>query len=924
MNMIIFRRKITNAAPDHRPRLKVWRLLVLIGLCGNSALASCYSPPPGLVNYWPADGSGADLVGTNNATLLNGATFAAGNIGSAFSFDGVNDRIQINGTPIPVPWTAEFWVYRRTSLTNSAVLIGDSATALKLEQYDNNKKVGFTQWGVADYTFNYTAPVSNWVHLVFVGSTTNTRLYVNGSLQDTITTNIALPRGQMGIDISNRFDKPLRGLLDEISLYNRALSAAEIATNFNAGALSKCIAPEIAVPPQPQSVFPGNTASFSVTATGLAPLKYQWRTNGIPIALATNSSYTTPAVQAANNGVGYTVVVTNTAGSVTSTIATLTVCSPTFPDNFDCRLTLSGSSTSVVAAIGAATYEPNEPLHFVRSSSNSIWYTWTAPFSGGLVFQTQGTEYYYRPIVAIYTGASLSNLVKLVANSMVENNAGSESIARAVLTVEAEQAYQIAVDRSAEFGGDGSFTSTLTLTPPPVNDAFSGATPISGIFYSETGTFVGAGRESGEPSHGNAALGQTLWWKWTAPTNGPNPISTRLMTDAVNFPPAVGVYTGSVVSALSSVSATRRTNGMTSDVVFDAIPGQTYYFALAGRQSESNSVSPLIGSFHFRLNTRVLALSITNLVTITNGSDSTVAFQANARVQNLGTNASGPLRLSLFAASGFSTRLVLTEPIDVSVTSLGITNITNSLAAGQSLVVPIAGTVPASSSAGATGIGHAAFADLQEQPVTNHWFTVDQTLVTFGEWPGVGNIIGPGGGVIRFDPGYTASPFSPISAMAILGTNTLTEGRSVNYTGRVTFANTTVQTFTDTTTWSASRFTISTNGVFTAGNVTSNSIVALTVSYIFGGITFITSTNVTVLNLPAPTITNLFLLNNAGLVFTLNGVPGRSNVIEATTNFAAPVIWLPLATNAPASGSIAFTNFSRTNFPVRFFRAREQ
>jgi hypothetical protein len=100
--------------------------------------------------------------------------------------------------------------------------------------------------------------------------------------------------------------------------------------------------------------------------------------------------------------------------------------------------------------------------------------------------------------------------------------------------------------------------------------------------------------------------------------------------------------------------------------------------------------------------------------------------------------------------------------------------------------------------------------------------------------------------------------------------------------------------------------------------------VLLTVPYYFSGITFITSSNITVLNLPAPTITNLSLLGTDGIVFALNGVPGRSNVIEAATNFAAPVVWVPLVTNAPANGVFNFTNFSRTNIPVRFYRAREQ
>ncbi len=69
----------------------------------------------------------------------------------------------------------------------------------------------------------------------------------------------------------------------------------------------------------------GQTATFSVTATGTAPLSYQWQKNGTAISGATSSSYTTPAETTSDNGALFTVVVTNSVGSVTSNAATLTV-----------------------------------------------------------------------------------------------------------------------------------------------------------------------------------------------------------------------------------------------------------------------------------------------------------------------------------------------------------------------------------------------------------------------------------------------------------------------------------------------------------------------------------------------------------------------------------------------------------------------
>jgi len=85
------------------------------------------------------------------------------------------------------------------------------------------------------------------------------------------------------------------------------------------------VAPSITTQPASQTVTPGQSASFSVAATGTAPLSYQWRKNGTAISGATSSSYTTPATTSADNGAQFTVVATTTAGSVTSNAATLTV-----------------------------------------------------------------------------------------------------------------------------------------------------------------------------------------------------------------------------------------------------------------------------------------------------------------------------------------------------------------------------------------------------------------------------------------------------------------------------------------------------------------------------------------------------------------------------------------------------------------------
>jgi len=88
-------------------------------------------------------------------------------------------------------------------------------------------------------------------------------------------------------------------------------------------------APTISTQPANLSVNAGQTATFTVVAAGAAPLSYQWQLNGAAIAGATAASYTTPVTTTADSGGQFRVVVTNTLGSITSNIATLTITTGT-------------------------------------------------------------------------------------------------------------------------------------------------------------------------------------------------------------------------------------------------------------------------------------------------------------------------------------------------------------------------------------------------------------------------------------------------------------------------------------------------------------------------------------------------------------------------------------------------------------------
>lgn len=104
-----------------------------------------------------------------------------------------------------------------------------------------------------------------------------------------------------------------------------AVAGCSSSSYSGSGGGSAPIVPSIMTQPASTAVSLGQTATFAVSATGTSPLSYQWRKNMATVSGATSASYTTPATVGGDNGALFDVVVSNSAGSITSTAATLTV-----------------------------------------------------------------------------------------------------------------------------------------------------------------------------------------------------------------------------------------------------------------------------------------------------------------------------------------------------------------------------------------------------------------------------------------------------------------------------------------------------------------------------------------------------------------------------------------------------------------------
>jgi len=184
--------------------------------------------------------------------------------------------------------------------------------------------------------------------------------------------------------------------------------------NFTANGAT--VAPTITTPPANQAVTAGQTASFAVVAGGTAPLTYQWQKNGANLAGATAANYTTPATATSDSGSTFAVVVTNTAGTVTSAAATLTV-------------------TAAAAAPTITTQPANQTVTAGQTATFAVVAAGTAPLS--YQWQKNGAN------ITGATSASYTTPATTTADSgstfrvVVTNTAGTVTSAAATLTVTA-------------------------------------------------------------------------------------------------------------------------------------------------------------------------------------------------------------------------------------------------------------------------------------------------------------------------------------------------------------------------------------------------------------------------------------------------------------------------------------------------------
>ncbi len=201
----------------------------------------------GLVAEWHFDGDAKDSSGNGIDGTLYGATFSDGKFGRALLFNGVDNYVKYGSTGIPTgnsARTIEAWV---KSSTNGAQIVADYGNfSLTNQEFGLGYEIGGDYRGIwVDYggggcasgVYGYSGQW-NYIAATFDGS--NVKLYLNGNLiktQDSRCSGATLNTQNNYMYIGARKDNSwwFNGLIDEVRIYSRALSADEVRANYEAG-----------------------------------------------------------------------------------------------------------------------------------------------------------------------------------------------------------------------------------------------------------------------------------------------------------------------------------------------------------------------------------------------------------------------------------------------------------------------------------------------------------------------------------------------------------------------------------------------------------------------------------------------------------------------------------------------------------------
>ena len=278
--------------------------------------AECVTAPSGLIAWWRAENNALDSAGSNQGAI-SGATFAPGQVGQAFSFDGFNDGVVVADAAALRPLTnltIEAWI-------KTAGIPGSSLAGFVVARSGN---------GFSGYEFGVGTPSqAGRLRFGFNGGAGGADMFSTNGVTDNALHHIAatydgttmrIYRDGL-LDGANAFNQPIAyasgdplwigrrefalipghfaGLIDEPAIYNRVLSASEIAALHAAGSNGKCAGPTLQIAALPGAVrlswLTNSATGFTLETNGPAFAPGSWNPPGLTPVVTSNEFVVTNA-----------------------------------------------------------------------------------------------------------------------------------------------------------------------------------------------------------------------------------------------------------------------------------------------------------------------------------------------------------------------------------------------------------------------------------------------------------------------------------------------------------------------------------------------------------------------------------------------------------------------------------------------------
>ena len=514
-----------------------------------------YVPTNGLLGWWPFNGNANDESGNGNNGTVNGATLTADRNGlanSGYSFNGTSNYIIVpnnNTLNLSNKYTISLWVnlpdYSSSpaqpnnvgALDYPRTLLGKPHTSGWSSGYNicltpSEKKIGT---GAANMTCcqnvgigsNFIAPLNTWTNIIVTYDGITLKIYTNGNLDN-------YSNGTINIDASSEplyFGKEFttapdnwyrwfKGKLDDIAIYNRALTQQEITALYTG--TPPCTNPTATITPQGATTFcQGGFVNLNA-ATG-TNYTFQWYNNGQVIAGATSSTY-----QATSTG-NFTVKISDGACNTTSSpVSVLVNQIPSNLVNASGNTTFCAGGNVTLYALGTGTYlwsngATTQSINVAQSGDYSVIVS-----NNGCTSTSANTKVTVNPIPSASitpqgnTTFCQGGFVNLVASggTTYQWNTSSQNA-----TINVNQSGTYSVNVFNQFNCQASASQVVTVNSKPTvtlnalnNVVYKTSAPIQLVGNPSGGTFVGNGVQGSVFTPSNASLGnKTITYIYTSP-----------------------------------------------------------------------------------------------------------------------------------------------------------------------------------------------------------------------------------------------------------------------------------------------------------------------------------------------------------------------------------------------------------------------